>query len=173
MSQFRQGGSSKFQEYMIEMISKIHDIEEMLLSGDDRHLEELKQVAQMIEQYVEEGQGQKFEPSPYRNIQGGQGQGTSNFYPEYPMYERGGGGRGGSGGGGGTRSHIGYIPYPYYYPIFNEQGGSSDGRDERRGSRSAFNQGGGSGGGQGGSGGGSGSGGSQGYSSEYSNRRGR
>lgn len=118
MSSFKQSSSSKFQDYMIQMIRKIHDAEEMLLSGDDRHLEDLKEVASMINQYVSEAQGQKFEPMQYRQMQG-QPQGTQSFY-EYPEMER----------GRDTRGHIGYVPYyPSYpvYPFFNQGGGSSGG----------------------------------------------
>lgn len=159
MTGFKQGGS-KFQEYMKELIHKIHEAEEMLLSGDERHLEDLKEIAENIEQYVREAEGHKFEPMGYQQMQGNPQGAQAWFdrrgeYGEFPMSR-------------GTRSAFGYVPYPYYYPFFNEEGGNTDGRDRSRGSRSAFNQ----GGGQGGSSGGS-SGGSQGYSSEFSNRRGR
>lgn len=132
MAPFKQG-SSKFQSYMIQLVRKLHDAEEMLLSGDERHLEELKQIAEMIEQYANEAQGHKFEPAQYRNVQGNpQGQQAFYDYPEYPQMPR---------RGQDTRGHIGYVPYyPSYpfYPFFNEgQGG----------------QGGGSGGSSGGSGG--------------------
>lgn len=119
MAPFKQSGSSKFQEYMIQLIHKLHDAEEMLLSGDDRHLDELREVSDMIEQYVNEAKGHKFEPMPYQNMQG-QPQGKQAFfdnrydgYPEMPRR------------GGDPRAHIGYVPYPYYpqYPFYNERGG--------------------------------------------------
>jgi hypothetical protein len=129
MGPFKQGGSSRFQDYMIQMIKKIHDAEEMLLSGDDRHLEELKQISDMIDLYVSEGQGQKFEPQQYRNVQG-HPQGAQSFfdnrYGDYPMAERS--------GREGTRGHLGYWPYTYpVYPFYNQdrggQGGSRQGRE--------------------------------------------
>lgn len=126
MAPFKQSGSSKFQEYMIQLIHKLHDAEEMLLSGDDRHLEELREIAEMIEQYVNEAKGHKFEPMPYQNTQG-KPQGKQAFfdnrytdYPEYPQMPR---------RGGDVRGHIGYVPYPSYpmYPYYNERGGSRQG----------------------------------------------
>lgn len=120
MATFKQSGSSKFQEYMIQLIHKIHDAEEMLLSGDDRHLEELREIAEMIEQYVNEAKGHKFEPMKYQRIEGNP-QGQQAFfdnrytdYPEYPQMPR---------RGGDVRGHIGYVPYyPYVYPFYNERG---------------------------------------------------
>ena len=161
MSSFKQSGSSKFQGYMIQMIKKIHDAEEMLLSGDDRHLEDLKEISDMIDEYVNEAQGQKFEPMQYRQMQGNP-RGTQSFfdYPEYPEMER----------GRDTRGHIGYIPYypPHIYPFFNQgQGGGGQGGS----SGGSGGSGGGSGGSQnrGGQGGGSRN---EGYSNERGNRRG-
>lgn len=130
MSPFKQSGSSKFQDYMLQMVHKLHDAEEMLLSGDDRHLEELKQISNMIDQYVSEGQGHKFEPAQYRNVQG-HPQGQQAFFDErhgdYPMYED----------RRGTRSHLGYYPYSVpLYPFYNEGGqGGSSGTESRRGTR--------------------------------------
>jgi len=129
MASFKQGSSGKFQDYMIQLIKKIHDVEEMLLSGDDRHLEELKEFSDMIEQYVNEAQGHKFEPAQYRNVQGQSGQQgqPSNYrspytdFPEYPQDPR---------RGQDIKGHIGYIPYryPYVYPLFNERGGNDGSR---------------------------------------------
>lgn len=123
MAPFKQSGSSKYHGYMNQLIHKIHEAEEMLLSGDDRHLEELREIAEMIEQYVNEAKGHKFEPMPYQNMQG-QPQGKQAFfdnrydgYPEMPRRS------------GDPRAQIGYIPYPSYpyYPYYNERGGSRQG----------------------------------------------
>lgn len=143
MAPFKQGGSSKYHEYMNELIHKIHEAEEMLLSGDERHLEALKEVRDMIEDYTLEAQGHKFEPMPYQNMQGRQQQGQpSNYdrpytdFPQYPeMPNR----------GRDVRGHLGYIPYyPSYpfYPFYNEsgRGGSGQGGSERR-SREGYNDG--------------------------------
>jgi len=133
MAPFKQGGSSKYHGYMNQLIHKIHETEEMLLSGDDRHLEELKEIAGMIEQYVNEAQGHKFEPAQYQNVQGRQ-QGKQAFfdnrytdYPEYPQMPRI--------GGGDVLGHIGYVPYsPYTYPFYNgsRQGEGYNNEDRRR-----------------------------------------
>lgn len=139
MASFKQGSSSKFQDYMIQLIHKIHDAEEMLLSGDDRHLDELREISDMIEQYVNEAKGHKFEPMSYQRMQGnpkGQQAFFDNRYTDYPEMER----------GRDTRGHIGYIPYyPPIYPIFNEgqggggqggsRGGSGQGYSNERGNR--------------------------------------
>jgi len=129
MAPFKQSGSSKYREYMNQLIHKIHQAEEMLLSGDDRHLEELKEIMQMIEQYTNEAKGHKFEPMQYQNVQGNP-QGQQAFfdnrytdYPEYPQMPN---------RGRDIRGHIGYVPYyPPYYPFFNE-GGSGGTRGESR-----------------------------------------
>jgi len=118
MAPFNQSGSSKYHGYMNQLIHKIHEAEEMLLSGDDRHLEELKEIVEMIQQYINESQGHKFEPAQYRNLQGKpQGQQAFYDYPEMPRR------------GSEPRAHIGYVPYPYYpqYPFYNERGGSRQG----------------------------------------------
>jgi len=119
---YSNNGSSKFQGYVKELIHKIHEVEELLLAGDDRHLEELKEVSDMIDQYVNEAQGHKFEPAKYRNVQVGQpqpGQPSSNYYPEYPRDTR----------QGDIKGHIGYYPYTYpIYPLYSERGGN--GRNE-------------------------------------------
>ena len=127
MSPFKQGGSSKFHDYMIQLVHKIHEAEELLLSGDDRHLEELKQISDMIDQYVSEGQGHKFEPQQFRNIQG-QPQGAQSFfdnrYGDYPQDPR----------RGDVRGHIGYWPYVSpVYPFYNESGQGSGSQDRRGG----------------------------------------
>ncbi len=126
MATFNKDSSSKFQDYMIQLVRKLHDAEELLLSGDDRHLEELKEISDMIDQYVSEAQGHKFEPAKYQNIQGKpqQGQPSSydrryNDFPEYPRDPR----------QGDIKGHIGYYPYTYpIYPLYNERGGN--GRSE-------------------------------------------
>lgn len=96
MAGFKQSGSSKYHEYMVQLIRKIHDAEEMLLSGDDRHLEELKDIIEMIDQYTNESKGHKFEPMQYRPIHGrqqqriqdrlGYRQNQDHYYPMYPIY---------------------------------------------------------------------------------------
>lgn len=113
MAPFKQSGSSKYHGYMNQLIHKIHEAEEMLLSGDDRHLEELREIAEMIEQYVNEAKGHKFEPMQYQNLQG-RPQGQQAYYDYSEMPRR----------GNEPRAHIGYIPYPSYpfYPFYNERG---------------------------------------------------
>lgn len=96
MAGFKQSGSSKYHEYMVQLIHKIHEAEEMLLSGDDRHLEELKDIIEMIDQYMNESKGHKFEPMQYRPMQGRQQHGMQDrlgyrqyedhYYPMYPIY---------------------------------------------------------------------------------------
>jgi len=125
MATFKQGKSSKYYDYMNQLIHKIHEAEELLLSGDDRHLEDLKEIADMIGQYVSEAQGHKFEPAKYQDVQGQPGQNPnqpSNYYPEYPQYPR---------RGGEVSGNLGYIPYrPYIYPFYNEGGQSGSRRGE-------------------------------------------
>lgn len=114
MAPFKQSASHKYHDYMIQLIHKLHDAEEMLISGNDRHLDELREIADMIEQYVNEAKGHKFEPMPYKNMQGNP-QGQQAFfdnrytdYPEYPQMP--------------YRNGIGYVPYRPFYPIYNERG---------------------------------------------------
>lgn len=131
MTAFKENDSPKYHDYMLQMIKKIHDAEELLLSGDERHLQELEEISEMIGEYVSQAQGHKFEPAPYRNIQGRPQQGQpSNFYkpytdfPEYPRMPR---------RDQDTRAHIGYVPYPSYpfYPFYNED--RRDGNRPREG----------------------------------------
>jgi len=123
-------GGDRIYEDMAALIHKIHEVEELLYRGDGQHLEELKQVSLLIDEYISKNQGQKFEPRPYQNLQVQPGQqGASAYYgdhpyPEYPQDPR---------RGRDISGHIGYRPfYPNIYPIYPLYNEDRSGRDRGR-----------------------------------------
>ena len=67
----KHGGSSDPSDAVDILFQKILRVREKVYAGDKSHLQDLKELSDMIDDYVAQAQGQKFEAKPIRNYVGG------------------------------------------------------------------------------------------------------
>jgi len=79
------------------LVQKILRARELLYAGDEKHIQELKQLSDMIDDYVTQAQGQKFQPKQYQN--------PDRYHDNYPQSQIGTG-----------------ANYPAYYSDRDRQG---------------------------------------------------
>lgn len=115
----KHGGVREPSEAIELLIQKLLKARDMVNRGDENHLHELKELSDMIDDYVSQAQGQKFEPKPFVNYEGRgiqnpennydrRGGGSRSEFHDYPDDRRR------------TSGNIGYVPHISPFPPYGE-----------------------------------------------------
>lgn len=140
MKEFFKKYGRKFQpQDAIEMMcEKVYEIRELIYQEDELHMEALKILSEMIDDYAREvgGMGYKFKGKEFQEMQGGYNPLKGMYNEVNPIYgQQGGQGNPQQGQGGGGNRH--FFPIYPMYPFF---GGQGSGRPSQGGSSGGGNR---------------------------------